>query len=59
MLSAIFARIAAANQAGRGAGEDNSEEILDILRDSELEISAELGRTELRLQDIYYLHPVM
>lgn len=51
MLSAIFARIAAANQAGRGAGEDNSEEILDILRDSELEISAELGRTELRLQD--------
>ena len=57
MLSAIFARIAAANQAGRGAGEDNSEEILDILRDSELEISAELGRTELRLQDIYYLHP--
>ena len=57
VLSTIFTRIAAANQAGRGAGEDNSEEILDILKDSELDISAELGRTQLRLQDIYYLHP--
>ena len=42
VLSTIFTRIAAANQAGRGAGEDNSEEILDILKDSELDISAEL-----------------
>ena len=57
MLTTIFARIAAANQAGRGSGEDNSQEIMDILRGSELEISAELGRTRLRLQDIYYLHP--
>lgn len=55
VLANIFARIAAANQSGRGTGEDNSEEILDILRDSELEISAELGRTELQLRDIYFL----
>lgn len=56
MLTNIFARIASANQAGRGSGEDNSEEILDILKDSELEITAELGRTILQLQDIYCLH---
>ena len=56
MLTNIFARIAAANQAGRGSGEDNSQEILGILKDSELELTAELGRTTLQLQDIYYLH---
>ena len=55
VLANIFTRIAAANQSGRGTGEDNSEEIMDILRDSELEISAELGRTELQLRDIYFL----
>ena len=53
--SGQMTRIAAANQAGRGSGEDCSGEILDILRDSELEISAELGRTELQLRDIYFL----
>ncbi len=56
MLTNIFALITAANQAGRGSGEDNSEEIMDILRSSELEITAELGRTTLQLQDIYFLH---
>ena len=29
---------------------------MDILRDSRLEITAELGRTQLTLQDIYYLN---
>lgn len=56
MLTNIFTRIAAMNQVGRGSGDDNSEEILDILRESDLEITAELGRTELTLQDIYYLN---
>lgn len=56
MLTNIFARITAMNQAGRGAGEKNSEEIMDILRDSQLEITAELGRTQLKLWDIYYLN---
>lgn len=55
-LTNIFARIVASNQTGRGSGEDNREEILDILRDSELDVVAELGRTKLQLQDIYYLH---
>lgn len=56
MLSNIFARIAALNQEGRGTGENNSESILGILRDSRLEITAELGRTQLTLQDIYTLN---
>lgn len=56
MLTNIFTRIAAMNQVGRGSGDDNSEEILDILRESDLEITAELGRTELTLQDVYYLN---
>lgn len=56
ILTNIFARISAANQAGRGSGEDNSEEIMGILKDSDLEITAELGRATLQLQDIYFLH---
>lgn len=56
MLTNIFAKIAAMNQVGRGTGENNSEEIMDILRDSQLEITAELGRTQLMLEDIYYLN---
>ena len=44
------------NQAGHGSGEDNSDEIMDILRDSTLEITAELGRTEVKLQDAYFLN---
>ena len=56
ILTTIFSKIAASSQAGRGSGENNSDEIMDILRDSELEITAELGRTQLTLQDIYYLN---
>ena len=55
-LTNIFARINALNQAGRGSGEDNSGEIMDILRDSSLELTAELGRTTVKLQDIYFLN---
>ena len=54
-LTNIFARIAALNQIGRGSGEDNAEEIMGILRDSSLELTAELGRTTVKLQDIYFL----
>ena len=56
MLTNIFAKIASMNQVGRGSGENNSQEILDILRDSQLELTAELGRTQLKLKDIYYLN---
>lgn len=56
MLTSIFAKIAAMNQVGRGTGENNSQEILGILRDSDLEITAELGRTNVTLRDIYSLN---
>ena len=56
MLTNIFAKISAMNQVGRGSGEDNSQEILGILRDSDLEITAELGRTNVTLRDIYSLN---
>lgn len=56
MLTNIFTKIAAMNQVGRGSGEDNSENIMGILRDSQLQVIAELGRTQLTLQDIYSLN---
>ena len=56
MLTSIFAKIADMNQVGRGSGEDNSQEILGILRDSGLEITAELGRTNVTMRDIYSLN---
>lgn len=56
VLTNIFSRIAASNQVGRGKGENHSDEILGILEESELVISAELGRTELQLRDIYFLN---
>ena len=56
MLTNIFTQIAAMNQVGRGSGEDNSENIMGILRDSQLQVIAELGRTQLTLQDIYSLN---
>lgn len=56
MLTNIFAAISADNPAKRIHEEDNSEEIMDNLRDSTLEIQAELARTTLRLGDIYRLN---
>lgn len=56
MLTNIFTKISAMNQVGRGTGENNSQEIMDILRDSQLEVTAELGRTQLTLRDIYSLN---
>lgn len=56
VLTNLFSKITALNQSGRSAGEDHKEDILDILRGSNLEITAELGRTTLELRDIYYLN---
>lgn len=55
MLANIFAEIGK-NNARRTSGEDKSEEIFDSLRDTDLEIIAELGRTQLLLSDIYHLN---
>ena len=55
MLTNIFTEIS--RDAGhRRVGGDKSDEIFDTLRDSDLEIVAELARTKLQLSDIYHLH---
>ena len=56
VLSAIFAEISLENPTKKVSGEDNSDEIFDKLRDSDLEIVAELARTHLLLSDIYHLN---
>ncbi len=55
MLTNIFTEIGKSN-ATRSSGEDKSEEIFDSLRDSDLEIVAELARTKLQLIDIFHLN---
>ena len=55
MLTNIFTEIGK-NTSVRSSGEDKSEEIFDSLRDSDLEIVAELARTKLQLRDIYHLN---
>ena len=56
MLANIFAEISRENPMRRAAAEDKADEIFDSLRDSELEIVAELGSTQLSLRDVYQLH---
>lgn len=55
MLTNIFTEISRSTSV-RTSGEDKSEEIFDSLRDSDLEIIAELARTQLQLRDIYHLN---
>lgn len=56
MLSTVFGEISRENPTRRVGGEDKSEEILESLRDTELEISAQLGQTQLSLRDLYHLN---
>jgi len=55
MLTNIFSEISKSTSR-RSSGEDKSEEIFDTLRDSELEIVAELARTRILLSDLYHLN---
>ena len=55
MLTNIFTEISKSTDR-RTTGEDKSEEIFDSLRDSELEIVAELARTHILLSDLYHLN---
>ncbi len=55
MLTNIFSEISKSTSR-RSTGEDKSEEIFDNLRDSELEIVAELARTRILLSDLYHLN---
>lgn len=54
-LTNIFAAISKENPGRRTQGEDKAEEIFETLRDSDLEIVAELGQTRLSLNDLYHL----
>lgn len=55
MLTNLFAELNRESNPARHTGEDNSDEIFGRLRDSELEIIAELGRTQILLSDVYHL----
>ena len=55
MLTNIFSEISKSNSR-RTTGEDKSDEIFDSLRESELEIVAELARTRILLSDLYHLN---
>ena len=55
MLTNIFSEISKSTSR-RTTGEDKSEEIFDSLRESELEIVAELARTRILLSDLYHLN---
>lgn len=56
MLTNIFTEISAENPIKQSSETGSSDKIFDHLRDSDLEIVAELGRTTLRLSDIYNLN---
>jgi len=55
MLTNIFTEISR-DTGHRREGEDKSDEIFGTLRDTDLEIVAELARTKLQLSDIYHLN---
>lgn len=56
VLMSVFGEVNRESMGRKMASEDNSEEIFDRLRDSTLEIIAELGDTQLSLSDIYHLN---
>ena len=55
VLMSVFGEVSRETMGRKAASEDNSGEIFEQLRDSTLEIVAELGDTELSLSDIYHL----
>ena len=55
MLTSVFSEIGRENTGRKVASEDHSEDIFSNLRDSNLEIIAELGETSLTLSDVYHL----
>lgn len=56
MLTNLFTEISNESPTRRSSGEDRGAEIFDSLRDSTLEIVAELGKTELLLSDVFHLN---
>jgi len=56
VLTNIFAEISRENPMRKSAAENKSKEIFDKLRDTKLEIVAELAGAQLSLSDIYHLN---
>mgnify|MGYP001035394603 CR=1 FL=1 len=56
VLMSVFGEVNRESMGKKATSEDNSHEIFDTLRDSSLEIIAELGDTQLTLSDIYHLN---
>lgn len=56
LLLNIFQEISRENPTRKAAAEDKTEEIFDNLRDSSLDVIAELGSTYISLNDLYHLH---
>ena len=56
MLMTLFTKINQETSARRTVGENRSDDIMGHLRGSSLDVVAELGRTTLRLRDIYNLN---
>ena len=56
MLSDVFGQMNRETASVRQTNQHDSEEIMDYLRGSDLEITAEFQHTTLRLEDIYHLH---
>lgn len=56
VLANVFAEISRENPIRKAAAEDKSEDIFNKLRDSKLEIVAELPSAQLSLSDIYHLN---
>ena len=56
LLSDVFAQLNRETASMQQTNHKDSEEIMDYLKGTELEITAELQHTTLRLEDIYNLH---
>ena len=56
VLTEIFTQISIGNPTRRVSSEQHQDDIFDHLRESTLEIRAELARTTLRLDDVYRLN---
>lgn len=55
ILTNVFNEINRENPVRKVTGEDSSEDIFERLRDSSLDIVAQLGATQLSLNDVYHL----
>jgi len=56
MLTSVFGEVNRESLGRKVASEDHSEDIFDNLRDSSLDIVAQLGETTLTLSDVYHLN---